>query len=459
MRILRDAHHPGSPEQRVGQLVAQLRNHVLWDSLLIFSPPLLVAIGLAVYLYEAGWIAPTSFLLVGGAATGLGLLVVTVRIRPLMPSVGFAAGLLDSKTTAQDRFLTLATIDATRWPAALVGRLRAEAAGLSERIDLRRDFPYRIKRSFYGSLLTSLLAIALFYLALALMESSPGQAKPYDKISEIAEKMARQSSLSPLARDLHTLAIKLQQPDLSEREKERLIQQALDQVEKQHKKEQEKESRAILGEASSTLKGLEQQSGGNQQKNSETGGGGAQRNRSQQGQGEGKQSQGRGDSKDQLNAERNKDMRQGQGLQSGPKEQGKETNPEGRRDGRDKKAEPDKADQDTGKELTGTTQGGSQEKLGSSRSEEIPQGAPPAERYYKPGEQGQEGVKGAQYITVKLPEDLIANSSSEGATTNQSKDARPYPKVPLSNVPLPAHLPDAPTEKQQLPLEYRGIIR
>jgi hypothetical protein len=31
--------------------------------------------------------------------------------------------------------------------------------------------------------------------------------------------------------------------------------------------------------------------------------------------------------------------------------------------------------------------------------------------------------------------------------------------VPVSNAPLPAHLPNAPTERQHLPIEYRGIIR
>jgi hypothetical protein len=29
----------------------------------------------------------------------------------------------------------------------------------------------------------------------------------------------------------------------------------------------------------------------------------------------------------------------------------------------------------------------------------------------------------------------------------------------VSNVPLPAQIPNSPTEKQQLPIEYRGIIR
>ena len=459
MRISRDAQNPGLPEQRVGQLVGRLRNHALWDSLLIFSPPLLVAIDFGVYLHQAGQIASTAVFLLGGGAIGMGLLVVTVRTRHLMPSVSLVARLLDVKTFSQDRFLTLATIDVGLWPAAMVGRLRDEAAAFLERIDFHRDFPYRIKRSFYWSLMISLLVVGLFHLSLTLMRSSLDQATPYETVSQLADKMAAKPSLSPLARDLENLAMKLQQPDLSEEEKERLIQTALDQVEQQQKKEQEKETRAVLGQASSTLKGLEQQSHGSQQKSSEKGGGAAQNNLSQEGHEEGKQSQGAGDSKGQLNAERNKDIRQGQGLQRGSKNQGQETSQEGRRDGQNDQTQPSKSDKDTAKELTGKTQSDSQEKLGKSRSEEIPQGAPPAERYYKPGEQGQEGVKGARYITVQLPEDLVANSQGEGAITKQSKEARAYPKPPLSNVPLPAHVPDAPTEKQQLPLEYRGIIR
>jgi hypothetical protein len=43
--------------------------------------------------------------------------------------------------------------------------------------------------------------------------------------------------------------------------------------------------------------------------------------------------------------------------------------------------------------------------------------------------------------------------------TKESKDNRIGAKVPVSNVPLPAHVPNAPTEKQQVPIEYRGIIR
>ena len=60
---------------------------------------------------------------------------------------------------------------------------------------------------------------------------------------------------------------------------------------------------------------------------------------------------------------------------------------------------------------------------------------------------------------MQLPEELAADSKGEATTIKQTKEAKAYPKAPVSNVPLPAHVPEAPTEKQQLPLEYRGIIR
>ena len=459
MRTSTEAQNRESPEQRVGRLVAQLRHHALWDSLLIFSPPLLVASYFAVYLYRASWIAPMTLLLLGVAIIGVGLLAVVVRTRPLIPSVHSTARLVDEKTEAKDRFLTLATLEAALWPASLVERLRSEAAALLERIDLRREFPYRVKRPFYWSLLSSLIATALFQLSMPLIGSSLGPVPRYEKIRELAEKMAQKPPLSALAHDLQNLAMKLQQANVSEQEMQTLIHETLEQVEKQQKREEEKESLALLGEASSTLQGLEQPSGGSQQKDSEKGAGGVQSNLSQKGEGEGKQSQGAGDSKGELKSERSKAMQQGQSARGDPKELGKEKSQQSRGDGKGNQPDPNKLDKDTGRESTGKTQGGSQEKLGRSRSEEIPQGAPPAERFYKPGEQGKEGVKGAGYVTVQLPEELSLDSKGEGTISQQSKETRAYPKAPVSNVPLPAHVPDAPTEKQQLPLEYRGIIR
>ena len=460
MRTSTGAQSRELPEQRVGRLAARLRNHRLWDSLLIFLPPLLVATYLAIVLYNFAWIAPLTFYLLSGAMLGVGLLAVVVRTRRLIPSVPLAARLVDEKAEAKDRFLTLATIDVTLWPGALVERLRNEAAALLERIDLRREFPYRVKRSFYWSFLFSLIAATLFHLSVPLIGSTRNQAPTYDTLREVAVKMAKRPPLSALAHELSTLAMKLQDPKLAEQEKQTLIHKVLEQVETQQRKEHEKESRALLGEASSTLQGLEQQSAQGQKEDTEKGDGGAQSKPSQQGQGEGKQSQGGGDSKGELNAERSKDMQQGQKAQNTPQEQGKEKNQQSQGDRKDNQPAPsNKSDQDTGKELTGKTPDGAQERLGRSRSEEIPQGAPPAERFYKPGEEGKEGVKGARYVTVQLPEELAADTKGEGSVSSPSKETRAFPKTPVSNAPLPAHVPEAPMEKQQLPLEYRGIIR
>ncbi len=41
----------------------------------------------------------------------------------------------------------------------------------------------------------------------------------------------------------------------------------------------------------------------------------------------------------------------------------------------------------------------------------------------------------------------------------ESKGGKARTQVPVSNVPLPAHVPNAATEKQQVPIEYRGMIR
>src|SRR5215475_4018640 len=316
MRTSTDAQSRQSPEQRVRRLAGRLRNHELWDSLLIFAPPLLVATYLAVYLYRAAWIAPLTFLSLTAMVIGIGLLAVTVRTRRLIRSVPVAARLVDEKTAAKDRFLTLATIDVALWPGALVERLRNEAAAFLERIDLRREFPYRIKRSFYWSFLFSLIAATLFHLSVPLIGSTRNQAPAYDTLSEVAAKMAKRPPLSALAHELSTLAMKLQDPKLAEQEKQTLIHKVLEQVEMQQRKEHEKESRAVLGEASSTLQGLEQQSAQGQQKDPENCS--AQTMSSQQGQGQGEGKQGGGDSKGELNAQRSKDMQQGQSTQNGP---------------------------------------------------------------------------------------------------------------------------------------------
>jgi hypothetical protein len=57
-----------------------------------------------------------------------------------------------------------------------------------------------------------------------------------------------------------------------------------------------------------------------------------------------------------------------------------------------------------------------------------------------------------------LPEELAAEGKGRPSKDGKSGKAATS-QVPVSNVPLPKHVPDAPSEKQQMPLEYRGIIR
>jgi hypothetical protein len=81
------------------------------------------------------------------------------------------------------------------------------------------------------------------------------------------------------------------------------------------------------------------------------------------------------------------------------------------------------------------------------------------ERFYQPGLKGKEGIKDARYVTVQLPEEAVGDFKADKAGPLESGGRKAGPKIPLSNVPLPAHVPDAPTEKQQVPLQYRRVFR
>ena len=468
MRELSGQNSRESPERLVSRLVAQLSHQVLWDSLLCFSPPLLVFIYMAGYLYHGAWVGPLAALLVTLVAIGIGILVVTLRYRPLVPSVAKASRLVDEHAGAKDRFLTLATIDPSRWPAGLVARLRAETASFLDRIELRRDFPYQVKNSFYASLIGSVLALLLFHLLLPVAHSTVTSLLAPQRLREVAEKMAVRPRLLEIARSLQTLAAKLEDPRVAHEERQALIEETQKKVGEQQKKEEQKDDRDLLGQAASTLKNLEQQSGAgqDQQKNNEKGGGGMQSNLPQEGQGKGKPSPGGGgEQKGEMSAQLSKDMQQGKTAHGDPKEQSGEKNSQKQGDGKSNQPDPNRPDpnkpgMEKGKDSAGKTQGGGDDKGGRGKtSEEIPQGAPPADRFHQAGEQGREGIKGARYVTVQLPEEVAAETKGEKGGNKDAKGNRVGSKVPVSNVPLPAHVPDAPTETQQMPLEYRGIIR
>ena len=462
MEVLSGRHGLEAPEKLVSRLVNRLRQQALWDLLLMFVPLLVVGIHCVTTLYRGGWITQAAFIIALVATAALTLAIVMHRYRSAMPSVHLAAHLLDERADAADRFITLSTVEPVSCPPSLLSRLRAEAAGFLHRVRIKDDFPYKIKRSFYRSVLGALVFAAAFHLLLPTARSGRAPSAVSERLREIAAKMAERPRLSELARQLQRLAAKMEDVNAPPQEQQRDAHELQEKIEQERNKEDQKDNRDLLSQAASALEGVDQQPGNGQeqQKKSESGGGGIQSNLPEKGQGETKQNTGSGDSKGEVTAELSKEMREGKTSAGDPKEQAKEKNQQKAGEGKGDHPDPSKADRDKTQELSGKTQGEREDKLGKNKaSQDIPQGAPPAERFNRPGEQGNGGLKGARYVTVQLPEEVAAGSEGAATGTKESKGNRVGPKLPVSNVPLPAHLPDAPTEKQQVPLEYRGIIR
>ena len=448
----------GSPEDFVHRLVRHLRNHVVWDSLLTFSPPVLALLYLLAVVYRGEWIPALPLLLLALAVIVIGLLAVILRVRPRVLSMPAAARLVDDKAEAKDRFVTLATVELSPSSEAMLARLRREAMGMLSRVEIRRDFPYQLKRPFYWSTIGSLAVILLFHLLVNSSFTKSGVSLQ-QRIRDLAEQMTHRPPLAEIARGLQSLADKLDNLQVASEEKQSLIDKMQEQIERQQDREQEQNNQNLLSDASSTLKSLEQETGGGGQQEQKKDGGGVQSNASQEGQGEGKTNQGGGgDSKGELSAQLNPEMKDGKSAQGDPQGKGQEKNLGDQKEQKADQSDPSNPEKTTD-ESAGKMKQNSEGRSGKSRSEEMPKDGPPAERYRQPGEQGPDGIKGAKYVTVQLPEEIVADSSGTTTSSKDGKEIRNRPKLPISNVPLPAHVPEAPAEKQRMPLEYRDLIR
>lgn len=452
------------PESLVRRLTAQLGRHALWDSLLICVPPVLALLA-AVFLFaKVAWVSQMAAVAIGIFAAGMGVLAVLLRYRPLIPKLALAARMIDERAGAKDHFLTLATIDPAQCPESLLSRLRRETDEFAGRVELKRDFPYQPKRSVFWSMGASLIAALLVFFLLPVVELMVNPPSTPQQLRDLAEKMAQAPRFKELSQQLKALAAKLDDPKLEPEEKQAAVKELEKKIAEQQKQEQEKNNQDMLAQAQNTLKGTEQQqsaSGQDQQKDQQKGGGNLQTNLPQEsGQGEGKQSQGDGgESKGETSAQLSKDMQQGKSGQGNPKEPGQDKNQQHQGDAKGNQPDPNQPGKEQNNNKLDKNQGGSKEGAGKNQaSEEPPQGAPPAERFYQAGE-GKDGVKNARYVTVQLPEDVPADSKGEGRMTKEAKGGRARPQAPVSNTPLPVHVPNAPTEKQQMPIEYRGIIR
>lgn len=435
----------------------------MWDSLLMFVPPAAALIYVIGLFFRAAWLSQNAALLAAALIIALGAVVVLLRRRPRLPSVRSAARLMDQRSGAKDHFLTLATVDPTNQPVSFVARLRRQTEWFRDRVDLKRDFPYRLKRSAYWSFGGSLVVALLIHLLLPLALPGRDAAAVPGRLRELAKQMALKPELRALANELEAVAARLDDPQTSAEEKQALAQQIEQKIEQQQKNQEQKDNRDLLAQAARALSGQEQQqaSSGQQQKEQQKGAGGIQTNAPQDGQGENKQGQGgRGDGNGESSAQLSQGMDPGKSSQPNRKQPGQDQNRLGDAKNNQTRSEPNQPGNDPSKEKPGKTQGGSKEGGGQQQApaEPPPQGGPPAERFYKAGE-GKEGLKGAGYVTVQLPEEVVADANGESRATKDAKNNRTRTQVPVSNVPLPAHVPNAPTEKQPVPIEYRSIIR
>jgi hypothetical protein len=436
----------GFPDKLVARLVSRLKRHLLWDSLLIFFPPLLVLFYAGAFLYRAALIPQEALILAAAIGVGVAWLMGTLRYRPMAPTARFAARLIDDRVQGKDRFVTLATIDPPAFASFLVARLRREAAGLVHRIDLKKDFRFRFKRSFFASLIGSLLSILLFHLIVQIGPYLAPQELPGRELELIARELSRVPRFSELARSLEALAVRLREQGPSNVERS-LIQNALAQVEAQltAEREQRGSHSDLLSRAADALRGLGRGDQDGQEKGAD---GGLKSNFPEDG-GDGRKTAraGQGEGQTDVTLSGRKDAKAGKSAPGEAEEAGKEQGI-GERQG--------KKEREKKNEMGGMAKGGLEQRGGKSRGEEIPRGATP-DRYLQPGEQAEKRVKGARFVTVQLPEEEAAGSMGEASS---GKRRKLRPKVPVSNVPLrPADSPEAAAEKQPLPLEYRGLIR
>ena len=444
------------------RLAAKLNRHALWDTLLLIVPPFGAAIYALLILFRGTEMDSGAVGLIVILSVAAAMVVTRFYYRLRTPNIPKVAQLADRQSGAKDHFLTLATLPSGNYPVSFITRLRRESSAFGNRIEIKRDFPYKIKRSAYGSMGASLIAVLLIQLLAPIVRGGTRVAPVTARLHQLADKMAAKSELKSLAKKLEALAAKLEDPKASAQEKQQLAQELEKQIEEQEKREDTQENRNLLGEASGALEGgVEQQvANAKSSKEQQKGGAGIESNLPQKGQGESKENQGAGAGKGDSKTEAKSDLQQGNTGTPKPNEPAQQKNLQSGETADRNQTDPKQMNKEPTKEQAGKTQGGSKEGAGTQQASDQPppQGVSPADRFYPSGE-GKQSLQGAGYVTVQLPEEIAADGKFESRPGKDSKGGRSRSQVPVSNVPLPAHIPNAASEKQQLPIEYRGMIR
>lgn len=429
---------PDSPERDLDRLVRRLDRHRLWHCLITIVPPLLFLGYAAVLLFVLERIG--ADLLVCSVAAIVGVALAFVSRLPASPTARDAAArMLDTRADGKEHFLTLAFMHRLQPLPWVAAKLRTQAAQLLHRIDLRRDFPYRWRRSSALSPLLSAAAIVILHLLLAHPALSLKERADAEKVQQAAARLAGGTGLAGLTARMQQAAEELRMTIRGAP----MVQQVMEQIE------------ARLGSGSQDGQGSGAGGGANNKKSAQREG--SRRNENAGGTDEA-EGDGSGDAESGNTPSEREDgtARPGSGAAgertAGKGSQGEEPTGSGGAGERDDSRQRAEASErrDHG-EREGGPPGGSGEP-----DEAIPRGKEP-DRFHPPGA-GAEGVDGGRFVTVALPKTL-ARGSGQGTATEE-KGGNSHASVPVSNVPLPPREdPAAAGEKQPMPLEYERIFR
>ena len=493
---------PAGPQEYIDLLRRRLALHALWQSGLVFLPPLLAAWYIVFFLYRFAWLDPDAVMISGAAFLIAAAALTAVRFRAHAPSPLATARLIDETAAAEDRFVTLATVEGASGPAEFFSRLNSEAVALARTIDFQEHFPFRAGRSMVNSIIAALTAVVIFQLAFELTPPLL-PARPVGKLAAAGQKLAGDLRFAELAAALSAAAEKLEGRSLSAEEKQTILRDILNQLDERIAREKAR------GGDISTLEEVAAEIRHEAKKNEESwsvtlpfkipslipfripwikqpdgeGGGGG---KGSGGQGHGSQGEGDGAQKlEQKNGggsgmgeQREGENPGGAKMQDGPqraagseeKQQSKKTpdnrpdaqsnesrqlkdggEKEGRKAATEKKGDAYGGDVKYGTEAKGELKG-DRATAGAKSGEKMPA------RFAAPGEKptGDLKDKDLRFVIVQLPEEESGTAS--GSREEQRKATAGA--LPSANVPLAR--PDDPhsaAEKQMLPLEYRGMIR
>jgi hypothetical protein len=434
------------PEKIIGVVRHRLALHALWQAVLFFLPPLLAFYYMIFFLHRFEWLASDAVLVAGAALLVIASLAAVARFRSLAPSERLVARLIDDKAAGEDRFLTLATIEPMASPPVLLSRLKREAAALHARIEFKRDFPFRVSRSFLNSCIASLIAILLFHLSMELAPLLKPNARGGSDLALVGEELARFPGLEKLAERLKAVATQIRDPAISNEEKRSSIEELLRQINQQLAGPQTTAGSRdeLLRQAKTQLSGLEEGLGSGQ--GQRKGAGGQQSSDQREGRGQGTADGG----------EAEKQGGKGPPTPSGTVEKNisETTKPTGQQQqkqagelGGTERAQGDDLRQDKGNGLG----------RGPTEHMELKGGTGPQDGKSPSITQGQ-ALKNSRFVTVQLPEEQTA--SETGDATGDGKRRSLGSRPPVGNLPLARpDQPNAAAEKQMLPLEYRGMIR